>query len=292
MKGIFVASVTPFDAQNKISESALHSLMERNLRQGADGFFIGGSSGECFLLSHEERLAVLRAAAAYRDRTTLIAHVGAISTAEAADFARQAKAMGYAAVAATPPFYYGFTPREIAGYYHAIARAAGMPVLLYNFPHNTHKPLDLNDRDTVQMLRSGDILGVKHTNYDVFELERIKHLNPDLLVFDGFDETMVAGLALGADGAIGSTFNVMLPEYRRIYDTFLAGDFRKARQMQIRANNVMEALCRAGLIPAVKYVLERQGIPAGKARPPFTPVSETQRREIDRAFAENCPGEY
>lgn len=292
MKGLFVATVTPFDAQNRFSESALHALMERCLGQGADGFFLGGSSGECFLLSHEERVAVFRAAAAYRDRTTLIAHVGAIATDEAVDFARQARGFGFQAVAATPPFYYGFGAREIAGYYHAIAQAAGMPVLIYNFPGNTHKPLDLSNADTAALLRSGDILGVKHTNYDVFQLERIKTVNPDLLVFDGFDETMVAGLALGADGAIGSTFNIMLPEYRRIYDTFLGGDFRGARQLQTKANNVMEALCRVGLIPAVKYVLGRQGVAAGDPRRPFSPLNSAQREEIDRAFAANCPGEY
>lgn len=292
MKGIFVAAVTPFDAQNRFSESALHALMVRCLGQGADGFFIGGSSGECFLLSHEERIAVFRAAAAFRDRTALIAHVGAISTDQAVDMARQARRLGFQAVAATPPFYYAFGVREIAGYYHAIAQAAGMPVLIYNFPGNTHQPLDLADAETAALLRSGDILGVKHTNYDVFQLERIKSVNPDLLVFDGFDETMVAGLALGADGAIGSTFNIMLPEYRRIYDTFLGGDFRQAQRLQAKANNVMEALCRVGLIPAVKYVLGRQGIPAGSPRRPFLPLDATQREEIDRAFAENCPGEY
>ena len=292
MNGIYVASATPYDAQGRFSAPALHALMERNLGQGADGFFIGGSSGECFLLSHKERVEVFRAAAAFRDRTTLIGHVGAISTDEAVDFAHQIRSLGYRVVAATPPFYYGFSPREIAGYYHAIAQAAGMPVLIYNFPGNTHKVLDLSNADTVELLRSGDILGVKHTNYDIFQLERIKNLNPELLVFDGFDETMVAGLAMGADGAIGSTFNVMLPAYRRIYDTFLGGDFRLAQALQVKANNVMEAMCRVGLIASIKYVLTRQGIPAGDPRRPFTPLSEAQRQAVDQSFAQNCPGTY
>ena len=287
MKGIYVASITPFDSQNRFNEQALHALMERNLAQGTDGFFVGGSSGECFMLSHEERIATFRAAAAFKGRTTIIAHVGAISTDEAIAFAKEAKSLGLSAISATPPFYYGFTARQIANYYYDISSAADMPVIIYNFPGNTNKPFHLQDEATVELLRSGTILGVKHTNYDVFQMERIKNINPDLSVFDGFDETMVAGLALGADGAIGSTFNIMLPDYKKIYSTFLSGDFRAALGLQIKANNIMDALCKVGLIPAVKYVLTRQGIDAGAPRKPFAPLDDNQKRIVDQALADN-----
>lgn len=287
MNGIFVASATPFDNEDKFHPQTLLRLMERNLAEGAAGFFIGGSSAECFLLTESERVAVFETAATLRSRTSLIAHVGAVSTGEAVRYAIAAKQLGFHYVAATPPFYYGFTAAQIARYYRDIAEAAGMPVMIYNFPGNTGKPFNLADPVIRELLRSDTIFGVKHTNLDLYQMERIRSLNPKLVMMNGFDETMVGGLALGADGSIGSTFNIMLPHYKRIYDTCLAGGREEALALQEKANNIMEALCGVGLIPAIKYVLRTQGIDAGAPRRPFMPLALEQERYIDGVLQAN-----
>ena len=285
--GVVPATITPFDSQEQINERAMVQLMEWNLAQGVDAFFIGGSSAECFLLSPEERMKIFDIASAFSDRALLTAHVGAVSVREAEDYARHAVRAGYDAIAATPPFYYGFGSREIYGYYESIASAAGKPVLIYNFPGNTGKQFDLSDPVTRKLFASDFILGVKHTNQVVYQMERIKAINPRLIMMNGFDETMVAGLALGADGSIGSTFNFMYPHYRKIYETYLAGDREGARELQVRANNIMEALCQAGLIPAIKYVLTTMGIDAGIPRRPFRPLDEEHKHRLDLVIREN-----
>ena len=221
--GIYSASITAYDAAGAIDAGALQAVMERNLAEGAAGFFVGGSSGECFLLTEAERIQVFEAAAALRGRTNLIAHVGAIGTGEAVRYAKAAMALGFDFCAATAPFYYGFTPAQICRYYYAIAEASGAPVLIYNFPGNTHREFDVADPDYIALFRSGAILGVKQTNYNLFQMERILNLNPDLIAFDGYDETMVAGQALGCIGSIGSTFNMMLPHYKKIFTLFDEG---------------------------------------------------------------------
>lgn len=287
LTGVVPASVTPFDASGRVDGAALLRLMRWNMGQGAESFFIGGSSAECFLLTHEERVAAFEAAAEMKDAAFLTAHVGAIGTDEAIDFARRAAALGYDAIAATPPFYYGFGSREVYGYYADIAQAAGMPVLIYNFPGNTNRPFDLSDPVTQALFRSDFILGVKHTNQVVYQLERIKGLNGKLVVMNGFDETMVAGLALGADGNIGSTFNFMFPHYNRIYSLFRAGDTAGARALQVKANNIMAALCGVGLIPAIKWVLADMGMPVGDPRRPFRPISPEQGTALKAVLAEN-----
>lgn len=279
--GIYSASITAYDASGRVDGAALQRVMTRNLGEGAAGFFVGGSSGECFLLTEAERVEVFEAAAAFRGKTNLIAHVGAISTAEAVRYAKAAMSMGFDFTAATAPFYYGFSPREICRYYYDIAEASGAPVLIYNFPGNTHKEFDVANPDYIQLLRSGAILGVKQTNYNLFQMERILNLNPDLIAFNGYDETMVAGQALGCIGSIGSTFNMMLPHYKKIFDLFEAGDRAAALELQHRANNCMEAMCRVGLIPAIKYELSRQGYPVGDPRAPFSPLTQEQKDYLD-----------
>ncbi|MDR0730051.1 MAG: dihydrodipicolinate synthase family protein [Treponema sp.] len=287
MDGIYSASITPFDGAGKFQAEALILLMERNLAEGASGFFIGGSAGECFLLAEEERIAVFEAASAFRDRTTLIAHIGAISTDEAIRYGLAAKSLGFQHIAATPPFYYGFSPEHIAAYYYDIAGAVGMPVMIYNFPGNTHKPFNLEHPATAELLRSEAVFGVKHTNHDLSQLERIKALAPNLAVMNGFEEGMLGSLALGADGSIGSTFNFMLPHYKKVSDRYKAGKVQEALALQVRANNIMAALNRVGLIPAIKYILETQGIASGAPRRPFAPLSPEQRRYLDGIVGDN-----
>lgn len=279
--GLYAASITAYDAAGGIDAAALQAVMRRNLAEGAAGFFVGGSSGECFLLTEAERIRVFEAGAVLRGQANLIAHVGAIGTAEAVRYAKAAMALGYDFCAATAPFYYGFGPKEVCDYYYAIAEAAGAPVLIYNFPGNTHRQFDVADPDTIALFRSGAILGVKQTNYDLFQMERILNLNPDLIAFDGYDETMVAGQALGAIGSIGSTFNMMLPHYKKIFTMFEAGDRAGALALQHKANNCMQAMCRVGLIPAIKYELARQGYPVGEARAPFRPLTDEQKAYVD-----------
>ena len=172
-------------------------------------------------------------------------------------------------------------PEAICDSYYAIAEAAGAPVLIYNFPSNTHKEFDVSNPDYVELLRSGAILGVKQTNYNLFQMERILNLNPDLIAFDGYDETMVAGQALGCIGSIGSTFNMMLPHYKKIFTLFEQGEREQALALQHKANNCMEAMCRVGLIPAIKYELARQGYPVGEARAPFRPLTDEQKAYVD-----------
>ena len=287
LTGVVPASVTPFHADESIDTQALTRLMDWNLSQGVDSFFIGGSSAECFLLSPAERMEIFEAAAAFLDRAYMVAHVGAISVREAKAYACCARDLGYNAIAATPPFYYGFGPEEIYSYYADIADAAGMPVLIYNFPGNTGKSFDLANPVTRKLFQSDFILGVKHTNQVVYQLERIKNLNPKLIVMNGFDETMVAGLALGADGSIGSTFNFMYPHYKKIYDLFRVHETEKALELQIKANTIMNALCDVGLIPAIKYVLSTMGIDVGVPRRPFRGLTPDQKDGLEKIVQEN-----
>ncbi|MBR2528918.1 MAG: dihydrodipicolinate synthase family protein [Blautia sp.] len=286
LEGIIPATITPFHEDESLNTKALSQLLEWNLGQGAKAFFIGGSSAECFLLTPHERKEIFETAAAFKEQAFMIAHVGAISVREAEDYARCASRLGYDAVAATPPFYYGFNSREIYSYYEAIAQAAGKPVWIYNFPGNTGKQFVLEDPFTQKLFQSSFIQGVKHTNSVLAQLERIRHLNQNLIMMNGYDETLVAALALGADGAIGSSFNFTFPLFDRIYRLYLSGDREEALKLQVQANQILYTLYEVGLIPGIKYILNRMGIAAGISRRPFHELSEDQKRLLDECMAQ------
>lgn len=287
MKKLIVASITPFDGQDQINEQAVRQLWDRNLAEGADGFFIGGSSGECFLLSQQERIHTYELGARYLDRAEIFAHVGAIRTDEAVAYAREAKALGIKNIAATPPFYFGFSAKEVANYYYDIASAADAPVLYYNIPSSTHRELDPANPEIRELLKSGAIGAVKHTNLNLYQMERIRSVNPQIKCYGGFENCMVAFLAFGCDGFIGSNFNFMLPQYRKVMELYLDRQDDEARRLQTECNNILDVVLKNGLCASLKYIAAQQGIDAGNVRRPMLPLNEAQKAEIDEALAQH-----
>ena len=289
MGGFFVAAITPFDAQGNFSEKTLHTLMDRTIDQGAAGFLIGGSSAECPLLSHEERMDGLKAAAAYagRGKTKLMASVASISTQEAVQYAKAAEALRYDAMISTVPYYYKFGMKQIAEYFTTLKNAADVPLFLYNFPGNTGVELDIDNDYIKGILTDGTIAGVKQTSLNLYQMERMKNLNPALVMYGGYDEVYIGARMLGADGAIGSTFNFTLPIFTKIEAAYSAKDYDLAQQLQRRANNIMQALVSCSLFPSIKHILKVQGLDVGGCRAPFPTLSDEQKAYIEKVVAEN-----
>lgn len=187
-------------------------------------------------------------------------------------------------IAATPPLYFGFSQKEIAGYYYDIAEAAGQPVLYYNIPSSTHRELQLSNPDIQALLKSGAIGSVKHTNLNLLEMERMRNINPDIKCYGGFESCMVAFLAFGCEGFIGSSFNFMLPQFKRIMELYLDGKEEEARILQSKSNNILDVLLKNGLCANLKYIVSGQGIPAGEVRKPMLPLTEEKKAEMDQVL--------
>ncbi|MEI8094196.1 MAG: N-acetylneuraminate lyase [Spirochaetales bacterium] len=280
LKGIFPALLTPFDATGHLNEASLRRLVSVNIARGVTGFYVAGSTGEAFLLTAEERKRVFEIVADENaGRVTLIAHVGAIGTDLTLDLGRHAVAHGADAISSIPPFYYKFSGDEVVGYYTELADKLDAPIIPYNFPALSGVTLT---GPLIQRLRKHKrIMGVKFTSNDLFQLEQMKQADPDLVVYNGFDEICLAGLAMGADGAIGSTFNFMPEKFLAIRKHFMAGEMALAQKQQSQANEVIQVLIDTGkLLAGEKYLMDLQGIPCGACRSPFTPLTDTDKKNL------------
>ena len=289
MGGFFVAAITPFDGEGRFNPAALHKLMDRTIEQGAAGFLIGGSSAECPLLSHKERLEGLTFAAHYegREKTKLMASVASISTEEAKEYAKAAEALKYDAMISTVPYYYKFGMKQIAQYFVELRNHADVPLFLYNFPGNTGIELDIDNEYIKGILTDGTIAGVKQTSLNLYQMERLKNLNDQLGIYGGFDEVYIGARMLGADGAIGSTFNFTLPLFTKLEAAYSAKDYELAQKLQRQANNIMQALVSCSLFPSIKHILKTQGLDCGGCRRPFPTLTDEQKAYIEKVFAEN-----
>lgn len=281
--GAYAALVTPYTNDNKVNYDQLQKLVRHLIAHGIDGFYVGGSTAEAFLLSVEERKNILEAVVeANGGERKVICHVGAISTDTAVELACHAEKAGADAVSAISPFYYKFTEKEIIGYYDNIMDATSLPMFIYNFPN--FSGFSLTEDVLNKMKRHKNLAGVKFTSSDMFLLERIKTNNPDLVVWNGFDEMLAAGLMMGADGGIGSTYNAIPELIHKVYDSFCAGNIEQAHGFQVQANHVIKAICNHGVFASVKTLLEMDGFQFNGCRKPFAPMTDEGRAELRKVY--------
>ena len=281
-KAILPALLTPLDERRNLNPAALDALVDRLLAEGVDGFYAMGSSGEALLLSTEERKQAAAAVLKRVDgRVPVIVQVGSTNPREAQELARHAADHGASAVSSVPPFYYKYSTDELKRFYFDLADAAGLPVLVYNV--SIYTGVEFNMQNAGDLLTDPRVLGIKHTNFNLYTLNRFKKNCPDKWIFNGFDECLLGGLAMGADGAIGTTYNAFGPLAMRIRDLYAANRMDEALAAQNRLNDLVDAIVKVGAISGTKYALTLQGIDMGPCREPNAPLGEAGKRIIREA---------
>lgn len=285
MKGIFTALLTPFKEDYSINETSLKKLVEFNLEKGVNGFYVGGSTGESMVMTAQERKEVFRIVKqAAGDKVPMIAHCGAISTDAAVDMAKTAEELGYDAISAVAPFYYSFPAQAIKQYYTDIVSSVGIPMVVYNFPGGNGFTFTADY--AAEMFEDKRFVGIKHTSTDLFALQQFKQKIENVTVFNGFDEMCLGGLSMGADGAIGSTYNFMADKFLKIYDEFHNGKIENAQKIQNEANEIIAEMIKYGVFQCEKAVLTHLGIDMGPCRRPFLPISKEGFEKM-KVVAEN-----
>ncbi len=275
LKGVMPALLTPFNDQQQLDTQSLRQLVRFNIAQGMDGLYVGGSTGEAFVQSIAERQEVLEIVAEEaKGKITLIAHVGTVSTHESQQLAQAASRFGYNAVSAVTPFYYPFSFEEHCDHYRGIVDSAqGLPMVVYNIPALSGVKLSLDQINTLVTLPG--VGALKQTSGDLFQMEQIRRAHPDLVLYNGYDEIFASGLLAGADGGIGSTYNIMGWRYQGIVKALKEGDIATAQALQTKCNEVIDLLIKVGVFRGLKTVLHYMGvIEVPLCRKPFAPVDE------------------
>lgn len=283
-QGIYAALVTPYTAAGEINRKELKKLVRYLIRKGIDGFYVGGSTGEAFILTQDERKALLEAVLEENNgEKKVIAHVGQISTILACDLARHAAESGADAVSAISPFYYKFSEEEIKGYYGDIMNVSRLPMFLYNFPNFSGFSLSPEVLD--DLCGMGEVAGVKFTSNNFYDMERMRSSHPELTIWNGFDEMLISGLTVGADGAIGSTYNILCPIAKRAYESVRTGELERAREYQKMINRLVAVSRKySNIFMVIKAVLEREGLAMGGCRKPFGGLPDSAAADVEMIY--------
>ena len=280
MRGIYSALLVSFDKEGNINEKGLREIIRHNIDKcKVDGLYVGGSTGENFMLSTDEKKKIFDIAIdEAKGKVKLIAQVGSVNLKEAVELAKYVTDLGYNAISAVTPFYYKFDFEEIKNYYETIVNSVDNKLIIYSIPFLTGVNMSLEQ--FAELFRNEKIIGVKFTAADFYLLERIRKRFKDKLIFAGFDEMLLPAAVLGIDGAIGSTFNINGIRARKILESAQNGDIKTALDIQHTTNDLITDILNNGIYQTIKLVLEEQGVDAGYCR---KPLKEPTKEMIEKA---------
>ncbi len=216
--GILPAIITPLDQEGHFAPAAFERLLERVYAAGVHGVYVCGQTGEGPQLDVEDRKRAAEVAIRCSPRGKLvIVHAGAPRTAEAVELVKHASRCGAAAVSSLPPAG-GYSFAEVAGYYRRLASASDVPFLVYFFPDVA--PAINRVEHILELCDIPNIVGLKFTDFDLYRMGLFKQHGA--VVFNGRDEVLAAGLMMGADGGIGSFYNLIPQLFLEVYSLSLA----------------------------------------------------------------------
>jgi N-acetylneuraminate lyase len=285
LDGLVAATHTPFDEEGRLDLSVVAPQAAHLHRNGVATVFIGGSTGECHSLTVAERRALAEewAAAAKKTPLKLVVHVGANCLADARELAGHAQQLGAAAIAAMAPSY--FKPRTVDVLVECCrdiaAAAPAVPFYFYDIPSLSGVHLSMPDFLDAAADRIPSLAGIKFSNLDLMAYQRCLRSHDGR--FDvpwGVDECLLAALALGGQGAVGSSYNFAAAIYLRLIDAFRKGDLAAAREEQHRSVRLIQLLSDFGYLAAAKAVMGMLGVPVGSPRLPNPPLEPGQCEKL------------
>lgn len=287
LEGIFPPICTPFTPDGELFAAKLRANVEKWNRTGLAGFAPTGSTGESVFLTKDEKLKVweiVREAAA--PGKLLIAGTAAESVRDTIVMTNLAADRGYhAALVRTPSYFKALMsrPETQLTYFRAVADAAKIPVLIYNFPQAT--AFDLPVEVVVQLAEHPNIIGIKESGGNVEKVARMVKETPETFqVLVGSATTLYASLCVGATGGILAFANAAACATLGVYEAWKSRDHDMALERQQRIIDAAMAVTVKHGIPANKYAMDLNGYYGGPPRLPLLPPTPQARKEIEELF--------
>lgn len=269
--GVIPAMMTCFNEKGQFDEQRQRKLARFLLERKVDGLYLTGSTGEAFMMTPDERKRVVEVVTdELKGRLPVIVHVGAIGTDIAIDLARHAYNMGADAISSVPPFYWKFSGDEIYNYYHDISESVDLPMVVYNIAL-----AGLVDFSSIKKIASlKNVKGIKYTATSHYEILRMKEeIGKDFRIYSGCDEMALSGMSFGADGLIGSFYNVIPELFKQIIDAEAKQDMHTAKKLQIQADKIIFFVLEHPFLASMKKMLGWNVFDAGYCRRPFASLN-------------------
>ncbi|MBT4101067.1 MAG: hypothetical protein HOM68_26395 [Gemmatimonadetes bacterium] len=286
-RGIWPALCTAFDdSAEQVHAERVRSLLRSLIDAGSQGFFVCGGTGEGRVMSVPERMNMAELVAdEVAGVVPLILQVGGTTTQEAVELAQHAAHVkGIDAVASVAPADQPNDLDAAVAHYAAIGGATNLPFYVYWLMGEADQRITA-DHFLEAMKGVPNFTGIKFTDHNLYMFgQLIDRSDGTINAISGPDEMALPAMVMGAEAAIGTTYNVMPRLYLQMRAAFEAGQLEEAIQCQRRANQVIRILIEHGVLASVKAMLAWRGTPVGPPRlvEPLSPqVESALRADID-----------
>ncbi|MGX5820315.1 dihydrodipicolinate synthase family protein [Chitinophaga lutea] len=284
VQGLIAAAFTPFYEDGSIHFELIPALVDKLVGDGLRGIFVCGSNGEGPNMTTEERMQVAAAfVKAARKRLLVFVHVGHSSIADARTLAAHAQAIGADAISAVAAFYFKpVSVKNLADSMGQIASAAPeLPFYYYHIPHLTGVGMDMITFLQLAGASIPNFAGIKYTAPTLHEYQAcVEFENGRYDILYGFDELLLPAMAVGAKGAIGSTYTFAAPRYLETMEAFRRGDIDQARRLHSYMVEVIRILVKYPPIPGQKAIMKMLGWDFGPCRLPLTTLDDAAYRQF------------
>lgn len=284
-EGIYTPIITPYFEDGSINWQAQAEIIDYLIDHGVHGLITGGSTGENYSQSIEERLQIAKFAKdQMKDRLPLIVGTGAMLTAESIALASGAKELGADALLLASPPYSVPTDQENALNALAIDKAANLPIMLYNYPHRTGTMMGPEFLDRVG--RSRNFCGIKESSGDINRVHVMARDYPHISLGCGMDDQALEFFAWGAPFWVCGGSNFLPREHIALYEAcVLRGDFAMGRRIMSALLPLMRTLEQGGkFIQTIKHGVTMNGIAAGAMRPPLRALNKDDKRALEQVI--------
>ncbi|NHE56206.1 dihydrodipicolinate synthase family protein [Cyclobacterium plantarum] len=286
IEGLIAATFAPYDEHGKINPLIVSSYASSLKANGVNGVFINGTTGEGASLSLEEKQVLMEAwVKEQNEGFKVIAMLGGSNQNESIKLGKQAAGLGLYGVAVTAPYY--FRPgnvEQLVDYMQPIAAASpGLPFYFYHIPLLTKVELPIIGLLETVADKIPNFAGIKYTHHNLMEFNQcLRFKNRKYDVLWGWDETFLAGLAMGAKGAVGSTYNFASPLYLEIKQAFASGNMERALNLQEKSIDFIQLYGKFGGPAAGKAILKLCGIDCGNFRAPVDSLAPAKQEELKK----------
>ncbi|WP_416401758.1 4-hydroxy-tetrahydrodipicolinate synthase [Alicycliphilus denitrificans] len=285
LTGSIVALVTPMHDDGSVDYPTLRKLIDWHIAEGTDCIGVVGTTGESPTVNVDEHCEIIRVSVEQAaGRVPVMAGCGANSTAEAIELARFAKKVGANSQLQVVPYYNKPTQEGQYRHFKAIAEAVGdLPMVLYNVPGRS--VADMLHETVLRLTQVPGIVGIKEATGNIERAQwLIRDVPKGFAVYSGDDPTAVALMLCGGQGNISVTANVAPRLMHELCVAAIAGDARRAMEIQFRLLPVHKHLfVEANPIP-VKWAMQRMGLCGGTMRLPMTPLSQGNEAVVETAL--------
>jgi len=281
-RGYIPAIPTPFTVDDNLDLQGLDRLLQWLLDEGMHGIIVGGTVGEWFTITMQERQALLAAVGRkLKGRIPLIAGCNAYTAQEVVVNAELAAQSGFDGILVTPPPYMVPTEREILDYYREVNAAVSLPICVYNWPPGTGVDMSVGLLQAISEL--SNVVALKNSTGDLrLFLDVFFALKDRLRIFNVPMNALGIPLVrqYGADGMMGAGA-VLGRDLPGFFDAIWAGDVERARCLGERNDLLMRDwfdsnyVGRIGSAQAIfKEALNQRGVTVGPPRRPLLPLDD------------------